>query len=301
MDVFQAMRTFVAVVEAGSFVGAMDAAGLSKPAVSRHITELEAHLGVRLLQRTTRRLSVTNEGHLYYQHCKELLNGVEEAEAEVRANSSQVKGRLRICAPQTFGAAFLAPLWGRFSAENPLVHLDIILSDRIVDIVDEGFDVAVRITSSMADSDLVARKLASSRLVLCASPAYLAVRGTPLHPQELDAHDVIAYSYLAGGDLWSFSGPNGQETVRTHSRIQTNSGDTCRAAALANQGIILQPEFTVYADLKKGRLVELMPEYQSLQLGVFAVYPTRKQLPLKVRRLVDYLAQEFQTPPWLLA
>ncbi|SDO38868.1 DNA-binding transcriptional regulator, LysR family [Rhodoferax sp. OV413] len=297
MDVLQAMKTFTAVVEAGSFVGAMDATALSKPAVSRQVSDLEAHLGTRLLQRTTRRLSLTSEGQAYYQRCKEVLQAVQEAEAEVASSTVQAQGRLRIGAPQTFGALHLAALWGRFAAQNPQVSLDIVLSDRVVDLVEEGYDLVIRI-ARLPDSSLVSRPLARTRMVLCASPRYLAQRGTPTHPHALAQHDVVSYTYWSSGDVWSFQGERGEVSVRTHSRIHANNGDTCRAAALADQGIVMQPDFLVYADLRSGALVELMPQFKAVELGIFAVYATRKQLPLKVRRLVDFLVEALQVPPW---
>lgn len=291
------MKTFTAVVEAGSFVGAMDATALSKPAVSRQVSDLEAHLGTRLLQRTTRRLSLTSEGQAYYQRCKEVLQAVQEAEAEVASSTVQAQGRLRIGAPQTFGALHLAALWGRFAAQNPQVSLDIVLSDRVVDLVEEGYDLVIRI-ARLPDSSLVSRPLARTRMVLCASPRYLAQRGTPTHPHALAQHDVVSYTYWSSGDVWSFQGERGEVSVRTHSRIHANNGDTCRAAALADQGIVMQPDFLVYADLRSGALVELMPQFKAVELGIFAVYATRKQLPLKVRRLVDFLVEALQVPPW---
>jgi DNA-binding transcriptional LysR family regulator len=294
------MKTFTAVVEAGSFVGAMETTQLSKPAVSRQVAELEVHLGTRLLQRTTRRLSLTSEGQTYYQRCKEVLLAVQEAEAEVGSSTGEATGRLRIGAPQTFGALHLAALWGRFAAANPKVTLDIVLSDRVVDLVEEGYDLVVRI-ARLSDSNLVSRKLAETRMVLCASPPYLAQHGTPAEPSELAQHDVISYTYWSTGDVWSFEGPMGEVTVRTRSRINANNGDTCRAAALAHQGVILQPDFLVSRDLRDATLVELMPEYRAAELGIFAVYPTRKQLPLKVRRLVDFLVEALQAPPWATA
>jgi DNA-binding transcriptional LysR family regulator len=297
MDVLQAMKTFTAVVEAGSFVGAMDVTALSKPAVSRQVSDLEAHLGTRLLQRTTRRLSLTSEGQAYYQRCKEVLQAVQEAEAEVASSTVQAQGRLRIGAPQTFGALHLAALWGRFAAQNPQVSLDIVLSDRVMDLVEEGYDLVIRI-ARLPDSSLVSRPLARTRMVLCASPAYLAQRGTPTHPHALAQHDVVSYTYWSSGDVWSFQDAKGEVSVRTHSRIHANNGDTCRAAALADQGIVLQPDFLVHADLRSGALVELMPQFKAVELGIFAVYATRKQLPLKVRRLVDFLVEALQVPPW---
>ena len=298
MDILQAMKTFVAVVEAGSFVGALDMVALSKPAISRHIADLEQRLGVRLLQRTTRRLSLTDEGQLYYQRCKEVLQAVDEAEAEASSATGQVRGRLRVGAPQTFGTLYLAALWGRFAAENPQVTLDIVLSDSIVDLVEEGYDLVVRI-AHLSDSGLVSRVLAQTRMMLCASPQYLAERGTPQHPAELAQHDVVAYSNWSSGDVWRFvHAQEGEVSVHTRPRIRTNSGDTCRAAALAHQGVILQPDFLVQQDVLRGDLVELMPAFNAGALSIHAVYPTRKQLPLKVRRLVDFLVQALRDPPW---
>lgn len=292
------MRTFVAVVDAGSFVGAMDATGLSKPAVSRQVADLEASLGGRLLQRTTRRLSVTDEGRTYYQRCKEILQAVEEAQAEVGASTLQAQGVLRIGAPLTFGVLHLAPLWGRFTAENPQVSLDIVLTDRVVDLVEDGYDLVVRI-GRPTDSHLISRPLATSRVLVCASPGYLARRGTPVHPHELAQHDVISYSYASHGDEWYFKGPQGPVSARIHSRFHTNNGDTCRAAALADQGVILQPAFLIHDDLRDGRLVKLMPDFRVDELSIQALYPTRKQLPLKVRRLVDFLVEALRYPPWV--
>lgn len=257
-------------------------------------------MGVRLLHRTTRRLSLTDEGRTYYQRCKEILQAVEEAGAEIGSAAVEAQGRLRIGAPQTFGALHLAPLWGQFAADNPMVTLDIVLSDRVVDLVEEGYDLVVRI-GQLADSDLVSRPLAHSRMVLCASPDYLARRGRPVHPGDLAQHEVIAYSYLSSGEEWRFTGPSGAVSVRVHSRIYANSGDTCRAAALDGHGVILQPDFLIYGDLRSGRLVELMPDYRGPELDIQALYPTRRQLSLKVRRLLDFLVVALRDPPWSLA
>lgn len=300
MDILQAMRTFTAVVDAGSFVRAMEISGFSKPAVSRQVAELEKHLGARLLHRTTRRLSLTDEGRTYYQRCKEILQAVEEAGAEAGNAAVKARGRLRIGAPQTFGALHLAPLWGRFAADNPMVSLDIVLSDRIVDLVEEGYDLVVRI-GQLSNSELVSRPLARSRMMLCASPDYLARCGQPTQPKDLARHEVIAYSYWSSGDEWHFTGPSGATSVRVNSRIHANSGDTCRAAALDGYGVVLQPDFLIHEDLRSGRLVELMPGYRGPELDIQALYPTRRQVPLKVRRLLDFLVAALRDPPWSLA
>lgn len=298
MDKVQEMSSFVAVVEAGSFVAAADATGLSKAAVSRHVADLEQRLGVRLLQRTTRRLSLTDEGHTFFARAKELLAAIDEAESDIAARTGEPQGLLRVNAPLTFGVLHLAPLWGRFAAAHPKLTLDVTLGDRIVDLIEEGYDLAVRITN-LPSSVLVSRKLASTRVVLCASPGYLERHGTPAHPRELAAHRVISYSYWSTRDEWNFTGPEGPVAVRTTPRLHTNNGDTCRAAALDDQGIILQPDFLVGADLQRGALVELMPAYRSITLGIYAVYPSRKHLPLKVRRMIDFLVEAFRSPPWL--
>jgi len=297
MDKTQEMASFVAVVEAGSFVAAAEALGLSKAAVSRQIGELEQRLGARLLHRTTRRLSLTDDGQLFYARAKELLAAIEEAESEITSRSGEPSGLLRINAPLTFGVLHLAPLWGRFADAHPKVSLEIDLSDRIVDLVEEGYDLAVRITN-LPSSQLVSRQLASSRMVLCASPDYLVRHGIPAHPRDLATHRVISYSYWSTRDEWSFTGPEGEVRVRTQPRIHANNGDTCRAAALDHQGIILQPDFLVGDDLRQGTLVELLPDYASLTIGIHAVYPSRKYLPIKTRRMVDFLAAAFATPSW---
>ena len=298
MDKVQEMTSFVAVVEAGSFVGAAGATGLSKAAVSRHVAELETRLGVRLLQRTTRRLSLTEEGQQFLARSRELLAAIEEAEAEVGAHRGEASGTLRINAPLSFGVLHLAPLWPRFLAAHPKVSLEVALSDRIADLVEEGFDLAVRITN-LPDSQLVSRRLATTRMVACASPAYLAAHGAPAHPHDLARHAVVGYTYWAAKDEWTFTADDGTTaSVRTRPRLVANNGDTCRAAALAGHGIVLQPDFIVAGDLRDGGLVDVLPGWRALSLGIHAVYPSRKYLPIRTRRMLDFLADAFATPPW---
>lgn len=293
----QQLASFVAVVNAGSFVGGAEAIGLSKAAVSRQVAELEARLGVRLLHRTTRRLSLTDDGQRFFARAVELLADAGELEAETSSSSGEATGVLRINAPLTFGNLHLAPLWPAFLAANPKVALDITLNDRVVDLVEEGYDIAVRITN-LGSSQLVSRRLATTRIVLCAAPAYLAAHGAPSHPHELARHQVISYAYWTGGDDWRFDGPEGEARVRVRPRIHTNSGDTCRLAALHGQGVILQPDFLVGDDLRRGDLVELLPGWRSIELGIHALYASRKHLPMKTRRLVDFLVEAFAAPAW---
>lgn len=293
----QQLSSFLAVVRAGSFVAAAEAVGLSKAAVSRHVADLEEHLGVRLLHRTTRRLSLSEDGQRFHARAVELVSALAELESETASSGGEATGLLRINAPLTFGNLHLAPLWPRFIAANPRVSLDVTLNDRVVDLVEEGYDLAIRVARQL-DPQLVGRKLASTRIVLCASPEYLAEHGTPQHPSELVSHQILAYSYWAAGDDWRFTGPEGEVGVRVTPRIHTNSGDTCRIAALDDQGIVLQPDFLVGHDLQSGALVELMPSYRSIELGVYAVYATRKHLPMKSRRLIDFLVDAFENPSW---
>jgi len=297
MDKFQEMRAFVGVVDSGSFVGAAEALGMSKPTVSRYVGDLETRLGIRLLQRTTRKLSLTAEGEVFHARCRELLANVDEAEAEITSRRGEVAGQLKLSVPVTFGELHLAPLWGQFMARHPKVTLDVSLSDRTVDLVDEGFDAAIRIARLPASS-LISRKLTSTRLVLCASAKYLKRHGTPRHPDELAAHAILNYTLLATGDNWEFDGPKGRVVAKVTPRFRSNSGSTCVAAALQHLGIILQPTFLVAEDLRSGALVEVLPQYRSSEIGVYIVYPTRKHVPPKVRMLVEFLVAAFRDKPW---
>lgn len=300
MDRFLEMRAFVTVVDAGSFVRAAETLALSKTTVSRLVSELETRLGVRLLHRTTRKLSLTPEGERFHERCRQLVDGVAEAEAELSTHAGEAIGQLRVNVPVSFGLLHLAPLWPAFMAMHPRINLDVTLSDRIVDLVEEGYDLAVRI-ARLQVSSLVSRQLTSTRLLLCASPEYLRRHGTPRHPAELTEHAVIAYSLLAMGEQWEFRGPQEQKApilVKVRPRMRTNSGDTCTAAALQHMGLILQPSFLVGPHLDSGALVEVMPQYRSIELGVYAVYPSRRHLTPKVRALIDFLVDRNHARTW---
>jgi DNA-binding transcriptional LysR family regulator len=297
MDRFLEMQAFAAVVDSGSFVRGADALQLSKSVISRLVADLEARLGVRLLQRTTRRLSLTPEGQVFLERCRHLLADVNDAEAEVTRHAGEVIGELRVSAPVSFGLQQLAPLWPAFMARHPQLMLDVTLADRFVDLVDEGYDMALRIARLPASS-LVCRQLASTRLVLCASPQYLQQHGELNHIDELAGRTVFAYKLLSTGDQWHFTGPKGPVSVKVTPRMRSNSGDSCVQAALQHQGLVLQPSFLVGEPLRLGRLVEVLPQYRSIELGIYAVYPSRKQLAPKVRRLVDFLVESFRTPAW---
>lgn len=297
MNKLREIECFIAVAELGSFVKAADALGISKAAVSRTVLELEARLGSRLMQRTTRRLSLTEAGTLYLQRCKQIVAALEEADDLLSAGTANPTGLLRINAPLTFGVLHLAPLWPIFLERHPGVALDITLSDRIVDIIDEGYDMAIRI-ARLSDSTLVHRKLATTTGQVCASPAYLEKYGTPTHPHELTQHQAICYTYAAGKDEWQFSGPEGPVSVKVNSRMHVNNGDSCVAAALAGIGITRQPTFMIDQHLRSGRLVPLLAGYSTMELGIYAVYPSRAHLPAKMRAMLDFLTEAFAQVHW---
>jgi DNA-binding transcriptional LysR family regulator len=298
MDQLRQIEAFVAVVQAGSFVGGAERLDSSRAVVSRLVIELEARLGTRLLQRTTRRLSLTDAGSDYFERCRHILDDLQEANAAASAATATPRGKLRINAPLTFGNLHLAPLWGEFLKLHPQVELDITLTDRVVDLIDEGFDLAVRI-ARLQGSTLVSRRLASDRIVLCASPGYLRAAPPIRRIEDLADHSAIAYSWWSGGDVWTFEGPGGAPaSVTTHACLRANSGDTCRAAALADQGIIFQPAFLVGPDLQAGRLVEILPQFRGPALDIHAVYPGRRHVPGKVRAMIDFLVEAFRQPGW---
>jgi DNA-binding transcriptional LysR family regulator len=296
MDKFDAMRAFVAVVDAGSFVGAAERLQISKAVVSRLVAELEEFLGVRLLHRTTRKLSLTPEGDTFAGRCRSVLFEVQEAEDDVSHRSAQARGLLRVNVPVSYGLSHLAAVWPGFMKKHPEVTLDVTLSDRVVDLVEEGYDLAVRI-GKLESSTLVSRRLSGTRMILCASPDYIKQNSVPKKPEDLSLHRILAYSLLSSGDHWFFTSAGDakqQVSVRVAPVMRTNNGDTCRAAALQDQGIVLQPDFLIGEDIQAGRLIELMPEWQAGELGIFAVYPSRLYLPAKVRLLIEYLAEQLR-------
>lgn len=298
MDKYQEIKVFSAVVDAESFVAAGETLGMSKAAVSRHVSELEQRLGVRLMHRTTRRLSLTPEGEIFLGRCRDILAAIEASEAEISTHSVTVSGLLKVSVPVSFGMRHLAPLWSEFLDLHPRVTLDVQLADRVIDLVEEGFDMAVRI-GRLPDSSLISRQLASTRLVLCAAPRYLKRRGTPQHPSELAQHDILGYSLMAMGDQWQFIGPDGPVNAKVRPRMWSNNGDTCTASALEGAGIQLQPTFLIDQELASGRLVEVLPEFRSAELGIYAVYPSKKFVLPKVRVLVDFLMEKFADSSWI--
>ena len=297
MDRLAAMRAFVQVVEAGSFVRAAGRLGASTSSTSRLIADLETHLGARLLNRTTRKLSLTETGQAYYERCVQLLADVDEAEAVAGAAAAAPTGRLKLTCPYNLLAQPIAPALAEFNRRYPQVSFDVTVADRVVDLVDEGFDLAVRI-GAPGGEQLVARRLGTTQLLACASPAYLARRGTPQAPEELARHSVLTYAYVSSPFQWRLVDAEGRtHEVRVSGPLHANSGELLVAAALAGMGIVFEPDFVVGPHLARGELRRVLPQYGGPKLDVWAVYPSRRHLSAKVRTFVAYLAEIFAADP----
>lgn len=292
MDLFRAVRVFTQVVESKSFVRAAERLDVSTTAVSRHVAELEDHLHARLLQRTTRRISLTEAGRRFHERCVQILADLDEAGHEVAQEAAEPRGTIRLTTSVNFGTHQVTPAIAAFLARHPGVKFDVSLSDRIVDIVEEGFDLAIRIGGA-GSQNLVARKLGEMRLVACASPGYLARHGAPAAPEDLARHNCLTYEY-ALRDAWTFRDASGREhAVRVAGSLNSNNGELLAAAAVQGVGITLEPDFIVGPELKKGRLVPVLEGFEAPASPIYAVYPSRRHLPAKVRAFVDFLAGRF--------
>jgi DNA-binding transcriptional LysR family regulator len=297
MDRFSSMEAFVRVVEAGSFVAAADRLGISTSSLSRLVADLEQHLGTRLLNRTTRRLSLTESGQAYYERCVTLLADLAEAEAMAGQSAAQARGTVRLTCSHSMAEQKVAPAIASFVERNPAVKFELVVSDRIVDLVEEGFDLAIRV-GVLGSDRLVARRLGSMRLVLCAAPSYLERHPEPRVPADLAGHSALTYAYSASPRMWRFTDRAGENhEVRVAGNLHANSGDALRAAALEGMGIINEPDFLLAAALSTGRLVRLLPDYTGAGGDIWAVYPSRRHLSLKVRLFVDHVAAAFGGAP----
>lgn len=297
-DLVGAMITFAKVAEANGFSEAARRLGVSKSAVSKHVTRLEDHFGTRLLNRTTRRVSLTEAGLALYERCARIAEAVEEAEQAVSSHSDSPRGQLRVNAPVTFGLMHLAPAIPDFLAAYPDVTMDLTLNDRFVDVVDEGYDLAVRI-AKLADSSLIAKKLAPAPRKILASPEYLARHGMPKEPADLAHHACLGYSNSPGRDEWRVRWKGEVETIRIRSPLVVNNGDVLLSAALKGLGIVWIPTFMSYAHLRDGSLVHLLPDGDDHSLSVYALYPHSRHLSPKTRAFVDFLARRFRRSPWM--
>jgi DNA-binding transcriptional LysR family regulator len=297
MDRLATMETFVRVVESGSFAAAAERLGLSAAMASRHVQALEERLGTRLLNRTTRRLALTEAGAAYFERCQQVLRDVEEMDLSVAAEGEQPRGLLRVNAPVVFGTRHLAGVVAAYEARHPEVAIELTLNDRFIDLVEEGADVAVRI-GALTDSTLVARRLFPVRLALCASPEYLKRHGAPRTLEDLSRHNCLGYTYTRGGTEVELVGPEGKVVVPFRGSLRANHGEVLLRAALDGLGIVLQPTFISGDALAGGRLRAVLPQYCTVELSAYAVFLSRKYLSAKVRTFVDFLAGQFGPEPY---
>lgn len=297
MDKLQAMQLFVRVVDSGSYTAAADQMEISRALASKLVQSLEDQLGVRLLHRTTRKLSLTEAGERYYQRVSEILGSLNEAEALAAELQADPRGRLRVSAPMSFAIHHLGAAVAEFQQRHPRIELELTLNDRQVDLVEEGFDMAVRI-AKLADSSLVARRIAPCRMLLVASPDYLRRAGEPQHPQDLVAHNYLSYTLAARRDEIVLVSGAERETVNLNGSLRVNNGDVIASAAAAGLGFCISPSFLIWQRLQRGELVQLLPQWQIPEIAVHAVYPAGRTLPAKTRSFIDYLVERFGPEPY---
>lgn len=298
---------FTKVVETKSFTGAADALGLPKSTVSRKLAQLEERLGVRLVQRTTRKLALTEIGEAYYERCARIVADIAAAEQLVTDMQSTPRGRLRVTAAVDFSTRFLGEIVAEFLAHHPDINVELEATDRVVDLIEEGFDLAVRF-GPMPESTLIARKLCSVHLIPCASPAYLARRGTPRTIEELDEHDHVLFTPVSRNQTWTLVGPtrggngagNGEQTYEfgRPARLASNNYGAVVDATRAGGGIALIAEFMVTDAIQSGELVRVLPGWQTRPTDVHAVYPARQNVPPRLTLFLDHLAKSLNPPPW---
>ncbi len=288
MDKLTSMNVFVRVAKAGSFAGAARDLGISRAMATKHIMFLEKELHTRLFNRTTRSLSLTEAGEDYLERCQQVLLDVEEMEAAITHLQHEPRGMLKICAPPVIGATQIAPALINYMKEYPSLTVDMTLYGGHADLVEEGFDIGIQL-GHISDTSLIARKLASSELVVCASPEYLEQYGTPEEPEELEEHSCLVNWAIAPRDKWRFKGVLGYLEIKVSGRMQANMADPIRVAAINGMGFVMLPRYIVGRDIEKGKLVPVLEKYSPEPMVIHAVYPHRKYLSAKVRAFIDYI------------
>jgi len=297
MDKFEDIQAFVAVVEAGSFTAAADRLGSAKSAVSRRISALEERLGVQLLRRTTRALGLTDTGKSFYEHGARILADLEEAEAAVQQEHGELRGTLRFALPLSFGVRHMCGAIAAFSKKHPRVQFDLDLNDRRVDLIEDNFDIALRI-GHLSDSSLIARRLFEVHTVVCASPHYLKIHGAPKTPDDLADHQCLVYSNLAEPGRIVYKDADGNKgAVNVNAAMSASSGDFLCNAAAHGMGIVLQPTFIAAESIRRGNLVAVLTEYTWPVTPAYAVYPPTRHLSYRVRAFIDFLVERFAGQP----
>jgi DNA-binding transcriptional LysR family regulator len=298
MDRFENMNAFVRVVEAGSISAAADRMGVAKSVVSRRLKELEEHLGVELFHRTTRQMNLTDSGRAFYQQSVRILADILEAEHATSQFHGALKGNLKVAVPLSFGLMHLGPAITAFLQTHPDIEFDLDFNDRQVDLLAEGFDLAIRI-ASLPDSSLIARRLAPIQAIMCASPAYLERMGTPQAPEQLVRHHCLVYNLISNSDSWNVHDATGQLIkTRIVPYLKASNGEFLRDAAADGLGIVLLPAFIVHREIERGALVPVLTGYRYTQLAAYAIYPQTRHLSQRVRAFVDFLSQRFEGVPY---
>ncbi len=298
MDKLTAMKVFLEVARQGSFTAAAEHLGISRAMATKHLAQLENNLGVRLLNRTTRRLNLTEVGQAYRERCQNILAEIDETELAVTQLHSQPRGILKVTAPTSFGAFHLAPAAADFMREYPEVSIDLELSDRFLDLVDEGMDMGVRV-GMLEDSSLIARLLTRTRMVVCGSPAYFAEFGRPERPDDLRQHRCLQFGYAVTTTVqWEFEIGGQPHSVQVNGPLRSNIGDALRMAAIQGTGLIRMPTYLVGKDISSGRLQAVLEDFEPESRPIHAVYMHRRHLSAKVRAFVDFLYQRFQPYPY---
>ncbi|MGQ3074783.1 MAG: LysR family transcriptional regulator [Ferrovibrionaceae bacterium] len=296
LDLIAPIRTFVRVVETGSFTAVAAEQNTTQPTISRQIAGLEDHLGTRLLTRTTRALAPTDDGRTFYDHALRVLEAVAEAEGVVGRRRGRPSGLLRLATPVVFGRLHVVPRLPAFLARHPEVAVDLIMSDGFADLVEQGIDVAIRV-GEVTDPGLIVRRIGMVRRVTVATPAYLRRRRAPACPADLADHDCIVYTRLATGNRWTFEGPKGPVTVDVAGRFRADNSEAVRDGVLGGLGIAVIPAFAFTDEIATGAVQVLLKEFEPRPLPMHAVHPSRRFVPMKVRAIVDYLADEFARDP----
>jgi DNA-binding transcriptional LysR family regulator len=291
MDKFESMRAFTQVFVCGSFAAAGRNMGMSRSAVNKLVIALENELGVQLLHRSTRQVTPTETGQAFYDRCVEILASLEEAERSVSQLQEQPKGRLRINAPMTFGTLHLAPVLAEFLLQYPDLQLQLTLSDRFVDPIEEGFDVTVRIAEPQQSGSLIIHPLMSAQRVLCASPEYLSSHDILNHPYDLRSHSCLHYGQIAADNHWTLQGDDQEYAIAVHGAMCSNNGEVLRDAAVQGLGITLLPKFIVETQLQQGTLQIVLPDYPPSELSIYIIYPVNRHLSTKVRLVVEFIQQ----------
>lgn len=301
MDRLRCFQVFVEVARDGSFTGAARRLGMSKSSITKHVAWLEHALRARLLHRTTKQVGLTEAGVSALRRGRQLLERYEEIEAELRDSVRQPRGVIRMGTPPSFGTHHLAPLLAEFAARHPDIQIALAIDDGTANLITQGLDLSIRIAPALADASAITEPLTKAPQVLVAAPAYLARRGTPQSPADLARHNCLVHSLKSPTSLWSFTGPGGAVSVRVRGSITSNLGEALKHAALLGHGLSMHPTYMVSEEIAARRLQRVLPQYQPLGLDIYVIFSSRQNLPLRVRKLVEFLKDWARNPPqWAL-